>query len=424
MMDINTALEKLFSLHTFGVKLGLDKIKAFLADLGNPQLNLKTIHIAGSNGKGSTVSFITSILMEAGYKVGLYTSPHFVKFNERIVINGVQIDDEFIAQFITYHWDYIIGQELTFFEVTTALAFEFFNMAAVDYAVIETGLGGRLDATNTINPLAVVITSISLEHTNVLGNSIKEIAGEKAAIIKEGSKVFVSSLPGEAESVIISKCIEEKCELFRLNDFIDQNSKTFKVNSKEINISRFDIPLKGDYQISNALLSLLTVTGCNLVLDNTILLNGIKNVIINTGISGRYECYHKDPVVIMDSAHNIDGIKNFLNEFKKESNLYKSKTVIFGAMKDKAVAEMLIELNECFDEILLTEIHYDRSIKMLDLQNICKNFSIIAHGVSEPVDFIRNFLKGDKENCLVIIGSMYLLGEVKTGLKFNFNLTL
>ena len=194
-MDINTALKKLFALHTFGVKLGLDNITHFLSFIGNPQLNLKTIHIAGSNGKGSTASFIASILMEAGYKVGLYTSPHFVYFNERITINGKQIDNKSVAEFITVHWDYIIEHQLTFFEVTTAIAFEYFYNKEVDYAIIETGLGGRLDATNVINPLAVVITSISLEHTNVLGYKISEIAGEKAAVIKKGTRVFTAILP-------------------------------------------------------------------------------------------------------------------------------------------------------------------------------------------------------------------------------------
>ncbi|MGD8306571.1 MAG: Mur ligase family protein, partial [Ignavibacteria bacterium] len=227
-MDIRTALDKLFSLHIFGVKLGLDKIKAFLDYIGKPQLKLKVIHLAGSNGKGSTAAFISSMLMEAGYKVGLYTSPHFIKFNERIVINGVQIDDEYVARFITKHWKYIIEHELTFFEVTTALAFEFFFKSNVDYAVIETGLGGRLDATNTLNPLAVVITSISLEHTNVLGKSLTEITKEKAAIIKSKIKVFTSSLPEESEKIIQTKCVEENSELYTLKKHFDSETNLLK----------------------------------------------------------------------------------------------------------------------------------------------------------------------------------------------------
>lgn len=416
-MDISTALDKLFSLHTFGVKLGLNKIKAFLEYIGNPQLKLKVIHLAGSNGKGSTAAFISSILMEAGYKVGLYTSPHFVKFNERIVVNGVQIDDEYVARFITKHWEYILQQELTFFEVTTALAFEYFFKSNVDYAVIETGLGGRLDATNTLNPQAVVITSISLEHTNVLGKSLTEITKEKAAIIKSKIKVFTSSLPEESEKIIQTKCVEENSELYTLKKYFNSETNLLKTKNGDINLENLNVPLKGIYQKNNALLAMLTIVNSGLVSDKKILLDGISNMVLNTGFQGRYEYFNKYPTVIMDSAHNIDGLRHFLQKFKNESKQYKKKIVIFGVMRDKAVEEMLLELDKIFDKILLADIKYERSMKYEELQNICKKFSIIAHGVSEPVDFIRNFLKGDKDNCLVILGSMYLLGDVKTGLK-------
>ncbi|MCW8824772.1 MAG: hypothetical protein OQK63_11805, partial [Ignavibacteriaceae bacterium] len=157
-MDVESSLKKLFSLHTFGIKLGLENTIKFLEHLGNPQNFLKTIHVAGSNGKGSSLSFIASILQESGYKTGLYTSPHFVKFNERIVINGKQIDDEYIAGFIEENEKFIDDFQLTFFEVTTAMAFKYFLEMKTDFCVIETGLGGRLDATNVLNPLAVVIT--------------------------------------------------------------------------------------------------------------------------------------------------------------------------------------------------------------------------------------------------------------------------
>ncbi len=197
-MDTASSLNKLFALHNFGVKLGLENTINFLEYLGNPQKSLKTIHIAGSNGKGSTASFIASILQESGYRTGLYTSPHFIKFNERVVINGIQVGDEFISDFVTEHETYIDEHQLTFFEVTTALAFKYFSEEEVDVCVIETGLGGRLDATNVLSPLAVVITSISYEHTNILGEKLEQIAAEKAAIIKSGAKVFTGRLPGRS----------------------------------------------------------------------------------------------------------------------------------------------------------------------------------------------------------------------------------
>jgi len=415
-MDINSALEKLFALHTFGVKLGLDNIKHFLSFIGNPQLNLKAIHIAGSNGKGSTAAFIASILMEEGSKIGLYTSPHFVHFNERITINGKQIDNESVAEFITIHWDYIIEHQLTFFEVTTAIAFEYFYNKEVDYAIIETGLGGRLDATNVINPLAVVITSISLEHTNVLGNKISGIAQEKAAIIKKGSRVFTAILPEEADAVVEQKCKEENCELFRLDEYINEKDDALDLYTEEIELDEWNVPLKGRFQIYNAALAALVTIKSLLCEDKINILNGISNVILNTKIEGRYEYIHRQPAVILDSAHNITGIEQFLSEFKKDAENYGTKIVLFGAMRDKAIDAMLNALNKYFDEIHLTEIRNERSAKINDLKKICDDLNITAFEEDEAVDYIHKFLKGNKENCLVVLGSMYLVGEVKKSL--------
>lgn len=417
-MDINSALDKLFALHTFGVKLGLDNIKHFLSFIGNPQLSLKAIHIAGSNGKGSTAAFIASILMEAGYKIGLYTSPHFVRYNERITINGKQIDDKSVAEFITIHWDYITEHQLTFFEVTTAIAFEYFYNNEVDYAIIETGLGGRLDATNVLNPLAVVITPISLEHTNVLGNDISGIAKEKAAIIKKGAKVFTAILPKEADAVVEQKCKEENCELFRLDEYINERDDMIELYTEEIELDEWNVPLKGRFQIYNSALAALVTIKSFLCEDKIKILKGISNVVSNTKIEGRYEFIHKKPAVILDSAHNIAGIKQFLSEFKKESDNYGTKIVLFGVMRDKAISAMLIELNKSFDEIHLTEIKYERSANIKDLKNICDDFGIIASEEPDAINYINKFLKSDKENCLVVLGSMYLLGEIKKGLIF------
>jgi dihydrofolate synthase/folylpolyglutamate synthase len=415
-MEIEIALQKLFALHTFGVKLGLDNIKNFLFFLGNPQLKLQAIHIAGSNGKGSTAAFIASILMEAGYKVGLYTSPHFVRFNERILINGNQIDDNTVAEFISLHWDYISEHQLTFFEVTTALAFEYFNNQEVNYAVIETGLGGRLDATNILNPLAVVITAISLEHTNILGNEVSSIAAEKAAIIKQGAKVFTAVQSKEVENVIEQKCTKEHCQLFRLKDFIKVNDDVIELYNEGFKLDKKKVPIKGVYQIFNSALAILTVFKSFLCGDKRIIQNGIKNVVKNSSLQGRYEIYSVKPILILDSAHNTAGVTQFLSEFDKESPNYKKKIVLFGAMKDKAHGEMLVELNKSFDEIHLTQIDYERSAKIEDLKSICNQLNITAYEERKPVQYIYNFLKGERNNCLVVLGSMYLLGEVKIGL--------
>jgi dihydrofolate synthase/folylpolyglutamate synthase len=354
--------------------------------------------------------------MEAGYKVGLYTSPHFVHFNERITINGKQIDNKSVAEFITIHWDYIVEHKLTFFEVTTALAFEYFYNNEVDYAIIETGLGGRLDATNVINPLAVVITSISLEHTNVLGNKISGIAREKAAIIKNEARVFTAILPKEADAVVERKSKEENCELFRLDEYMNENDDALELYTEEIELDEWNVPLRGKFQIYNAALAALVTIKSFLCDDKIKILSGISNVISNTRIGGRYELIHKKPDIILESAHNIAGIEQFLSEFRKDSDNYGTKIVLFCAMRDKAISAMLIELNKSFDEIHLTEIGYERSAKIVHLKKICDDIGITAFEEYDSLDCIKKFLRGNKENCLVVLGSMYLVGEVKKSL--------
>lgn len=412
-MNVTGALDKLFKLHTFGVKLGLDNVKKFLSYLGNPQSKLKAIHIAGSNGKGSTASFIASILMENGFKVGLYTSPHFIKFNERIVINGRQIPDYYVADFIEKHWEYIIPNKLTFFEVTTAMAFKYFYENKIDYAVVETGLGGRLDATNVLNPLSVVITSISLEHTNVLGSRLTEIAKEKAAIIKAGAKVFTGILPAKADKIIEEKCKEENCPFYRIDEYIIEQDDDIKLYTEEIELEEWEIPLKGKYQKYNAALAVLTVVKSLLIDDEKHIEKGLVNVIQNTGIQGRYEFFNKQPDVIFDSAHNLDGLQQFLEAFKISTEQYGQCSVLFGCMKDKDAGKMLKLLNKEFDNIYVTQIDYERSAGIEELLEISRRENIEVEGVDEPASFIKNFIKNKPDDCLVVLGSMYILGEVK-----------
>ena len=415
-MDLEESLQKLFSLHTFGIKLGLENTLLFLEYIGNPQKNLKTIHVAGSNGKGSTSSFIASILMEAGYKTGLYTSPHFVKFNERIVINKKQVEDRFVADFINRNEKFIDEHELTFFEVTTAMAFEYFRINEVDYCVIETGLGGRLDATNVLNPVAVVITSISLEHTNVLGNEISQIASEKAAIIKNGAKVFTGKLNDEADAIVRKKCSEQKCELFRLDDYINERHNSVELYTDEIEIDDFIIPLKGQYQKFNAALAGLVISKTFSVDNSRLISDGIKNVLVNTDLQGRYEYFRKEPDIILDSAHNTDGVKNFLSEFQKEEDNYSKKSLLFAVMKDKSIEEMLLDLNNHFDEIHITEIDYERCAKIEQVSEICVKNKITFAKVKDILKFVREFELRDKSECLVVLGSMFLIGKIKEGL--------
>lgn len=412
-MDIQSSLDKLFSLHNFGVKLGLENIRNFLNHIGDPQDKLKTIHLAGSNGKGSTSSFIASILQENGFRVGLYTSPHFVKFNERILIDGRIISDNYIAEFIDKHSKYIDENELTFFEVTTALAFEYFLFQKVDYAVIETGLGGRLDATNVLNPLACVITSISLEHTNILGDKIENIAYEKSEIIKKGAKVFIGPLPESAEALIEKKCEEVKSQLFFLGEYVIEKNNDIILYTEELDFEEWEVPLRGKFQKYNAALAALVVAKTFEIDDPKIITEGLKNVVKNTGLQGRYEFVRKDPHILVDSAHNPSGIKCFLEEFKSEKQNYKETILLFGAMRDKNIEEMMTELQGIFNKVYITEINYERSASFEQLREIAIKADLKVAEVSNIESFVKEFLSGDKKNCLVVTGSMYLLGEVK-----------
>ena len=418
-MDTASALKKLFDLHNFGVKLGLENTIKFLEYLGNPQKSLKTIHIAGSNGKGSTASFISSILQESGYRTGLYTSPHFVKFNERVVINGIQVDDEFISDFITQHEAYIDEHQLTFFEVTTALAFKYFNDEDVDVCVIETGLGGRLDATNVLSPLAVVITSISYEHTNILGEKLEQIAAEKTAIIKPGAKVFTGKLPAEAEKIVKEKCDKEDCELFKITDFVDEKENILSLMNRVINFGEIKMPVKGNYQKYNASLAALVVSNSFHNISYEHIVSGIENTVKNTGLQGRYEYFHKSPTIIFDAAHNPEGVENFISEFNNEYQNYRKRALLFGAMQDKAIGSMLKELSTCFDEIHITEIDYERSAKIDTIKTECRKLGIDAFIEREPVEFVTSFLDQEPGGCLVVLGSIYLLGYIKAGLMIN-----
>lgn len=416
MINYKETLDKLFALHTFGIKLGLDNIKTFLDRIGNPQLSLKTIHIAGSNGKGSTAAFIASILQENKYRVGLYTSPHFVKFNERIKIDGEQIEDDYVVAFINRHENIIDELQLTFFEVTTALAFQYFADMSVDYAVIETGLGGRLDATNVLKPLACVITSISLEHTNILGDKIEKIAFEKAEIIKKDSLVFIGKLPAEAEKVVENKCKKLGCQLFKIEDYTLEKGDRVELYTEEIELIDWDIPLKGNYQKYNAALAGLTVTKTIQLDDHAVIQRGIKNVIVNTDIQGRYEYFHKEPTVIFDSAHNPEGINAFISQFRKEVNLYDKRILLFGAMRDKDIKSMLKILIPFFDQIYITKIDYERSAQTEQLIGIADELGTKVEVCVNAVECVKDFLNQRSKDCLVVLGSMYLLGEIKSSL--------
>ena len=414
--SINEALQELYSLQWMGIKLGLENTEKFLNIIDNPHKKLKVFHVAGSNGKGSTASYIASILMEAGFKTALYTSPHFVRFNERIRINGEEIPDEYILAFIAKHMDYAKENKLTFFEFTTVMAFAYFAEQKVHYAVIETGLGGRLDSTNVVDSLAAVITSISLEHTNILGSTIAQIAKEKAAIIKKCSKVFCGLLPDEALQVIEDKCDENENEFYHTKEYINKRDLEVELYTEEVTIDRLETPLRGFYQKYNSALAILTVIKTLDINDEYLFRKGIKNVILNTGIQGRFETLHTHPKIVIDSAHNAESMQNFVESLLEERGVVNRK-VLFTSLHDKNIPLMLKQLKRVTSELIITEIDNPRACSLEELKTFAENEGFKVTASPNLKELLNQHLQNPDNETLLIVGSMYLLGEVKAILK-------
>ncbi len=414
-------LDFLYSLQKHGIKLGLDKMVEFLAVIGNPQNKIKLIHVAGTNGKGSCSSFIASILTEKGLRAGLYTSPHFVRFNERIRIGSQFISDEVIAAFVAQHRTYFLEHQFTFFEATTALAFQYFSDQEVDYAVIETGLGGRFDATNVCNPLVSVITSIGLEHTEYLGTTIAEIAFEKAGIIKQNVPVCVGMVTVEAEKVIHDISLLRNSSLLLLREHYSSAEHLLRIG--ETFITDLSSPLRGDYQFENAALACLAADSILHEADYSLYQKALKNVLINTAFEGRFEVYVASPQIIFDSAHNPDGVKRLADELAKDRNTYTKTTILFTALRDKKVNEMILSLTKVSDDILITTLDFPRALTASEIKSLTAQLSEYNCSYLEnPGKFVEEFQEhAEYTQRLVITGSMYLVGEVKAYLSKSQN---
>lgn len=296
--------------------------------LGNPESHLKCIHVAGTNGKGSTSHLIASVLQESGYKVGLFTSPHLKDFRERIAINGLPISEDYVCNFIKKNKPFFEINELSFFEMSVGLAFEYFANQKTDINIIEVGMGGRLDSTNIITPLVSVITNIGLDHTQFLGDTLDAIAFEKAGIIKPNIPVVVGEYISETKPVFLAKSDESHSEIYFASDLIS---------------TTYPSVLLGDYQNQNKKTVLQTL---KLLQDKKLLSvsekdikKGFLNVIKNTGLQGRWQQLGENPKVICDTAHNAHGLKIVINQLKKEK--YDQLHVVLGFVNDKNLDEIL-----------------------------------------------------------------------------------
>ncbi|WP_299626127.1 folylpolyglutamate synthase/dihydrofolate synthase family protein [uncultured Tenacibaculum sp.] len=306
-------------------KADLSNIIKLCDYLGNPENKFKSIHVGGTNGKGSTSHMIASILQEAGYKVGLYTSPHLKSFTERIRINGEEIPEDVVVQFITENKTFFESNQLSFFEMTVGLAFEYFTNKKVDVAVIEVGLGGRLDSTNVITPELSVITNIGLDHVQILGDTVQKIAVEKAGIIKKGVPVVIGERDTDTESVFIDKAKELSSEI------------VFASDSNEIS---FKTDLLGSYQQKNIKTAVTAITKlANFTVSEKHIQKGLSNVVFNTNLKGRWQVIQENPKVICDTAHNKEGIQYVLKQLQEEK--YETLHIVLGVVSDKNLEEIL-----------------------------------------------------------------------------------
>lgn len=309
-------------------KKDLTNTHLLINHLNNPHLNLKCIHVAGTNGKGSSSHMLASILQEAGYKVGLYTSPHLKDYRERIKINGTEITEDFVCEFINSNKAFFEANDISFFEMSVGLAFDYFAKEKVDIAVIEVGMGGRLDATNVITPLVSVITNIGLDHVQFLGNTLESVAFEKAGIIKTEIPVVIGEYTAETKNVFLAKSKECNSEIYFAADLITED---------------FPSDLIGDYQTHNKKTVLQTIKVLNEQTDFSIsqrnIKSGLLNVVKNTGLLGRWQQLGITPKIICDTAHNKNGLEIVLNQIKNEK--FEQLHIVLGVVNDKDLDEVL-----------------------------------------------------------------------------------
>jgi dihydrofolate synthase / folylpolyglutamate synthase len=389
--------------------------------LGNPQNKFRSIHVAGTNGKGSVSHMLAAVLQTAGYKTGLYTSPHLYDFRERIKVNGLKVPEEFVIAFTEKMKPHIETIEPSFFEITVAMAFEYFAEQKVDIAIIETGLGGRLDSTNVIRPILSVITNIGWDHMSILGSSLKEIASEKAGIIKPDTPVVIGEKQEESESVFKAKAHNENAEIyfaperFRIVDYNFRNNElSIQVNDVYKNRKYSIKPdLVGIYQLKNIpavinAVELLKEKGWKI--PEQYIENGLNNTKQLTGLHGRWEKIAEKPLVILEAAHNVNGVREMMQHLKQLH--YNRLHFIMGTVKDKDPSAMLALFPKvaCY---YFTEANIPRALNASILQSKAAECNLQGEVFSD-VNTAINKAKAvaDENDIIIVCGSIFLLAEV------------
>lgn len=422
-MTYQEALDFIHGTYKFGSKLGLENIKTLLAFLGDPQKSLKFIHVAGTNGKGSTSAFIHSVMVEAGYKTGLYTSPFIETFNERMRVNHVLITEDELAKYteqVKKQVDRMVSegyQHPTEFEVVTAIAMLYYEANACDLVVLEVGLGGRLDATNAIDtPLISVITPLDFDHMEYLGNTLHEIAFEKAGIIKKGGVTVSYPQVDEAMAVIKKRAFEEENTLI-ISDFDQMKIDDVAFGSLRFTYKtvQYTSSLFAPYQAENASVAIDVISCLTERYGFTVSRDQVIEGIKKAQWIGRLEIVSKNPFIIIDGAHNMHGIKGLVKSVERLGKDYRMIGVI-GILKDKDVDGMLKLISPYLDGVITTKPDNPRAMTAEELSKHLENVPLIAsyEKIADAVEKIFERAQHDTEPTLYLaFGSLYMIGEVR-----------
>ena len=386
-------------------KNSLDTTLALDKYFDHPHKNFKVIHVGGTNGKGSVSTMIQSVLVQAGYKVGLYTSPHLTDFRERITINSEMIPEQEVTNFVMNHKDIIETLKPSFFEMSVALAFDYFRNQNIDIAVIEVGMGGRLDSTNIVNPIASVITNISYDHTLFLGNTLEKIAAEKAGIIKLNTPIIIGQTQPKISQLFEEKASKLMAQIYqadkRFKASVDMEDSEFVVvNDVENGVEyKLNLALKGDYQLYNLVtaLALIDIVKSQLNISQAHIIEGLEKA----DIRGRWQTLGTEPLVICDTAHNVAGIRFVVEQIMRQS--YKKLYVVLGAVSDKDVDEMLMLMPKGA-YYLFTQASVERAMPTGELKKRAVDLGLNGIETDTVKEAFEKAMKMAKKNDMIFVG--------------------
>lgn len=403
------------------LKTDIDNTVIFCNSLGNPQNKYKTIHVGGTNGKGSTSHMLAAILQQAGYKTGLYTSPHLKDFRERIRVNGKMVAKNFVRSFVQKQKQLISDVEPSFFEVTVAMAFAYFEQQQVDVAIIEVGLGGRLDSTNIITPVLSVITNISLDHTNILGDTLAAIAFEKAGIIKPNVPAIIGEHQPETDSIFIKRAATQHTKLTFAGDQISTSAAAKKADRITIDVfennrmllKKLQLDLTGSYQLKNVVTVIQTVQSLRAIgyqINDEAIYIALRSVKKLTGLQGRWQTLSKKPLVICDTGHNKAGIKEVVQNI--EQTPHKQLHMVIGMVKDKDIAAILALLPKNATYYFCQPL-IERALPAIELAQQAASYQLQGQVFDTPMEAL-DFAKSEAdENDLIFVGgSTFVVAEV------------